>query len=300
MHSKSISNIVWAIDTLEQKQFQQGAEFLIGAMTRKTSAKVYPAHILSFPYVSGHESTDYDQAYLALAEKRLKQLPYEADNKLIQEGKVFLDHKGSVRNSVSLLVNYAKQISADAIVASTHSHSLIGRMLMGSFAETLLLQSDVPVITVNPATRIRESISKILFPTNFNTEFRSGFHKTLQICKDLGVESLSVFFQEPLVPLLGADQEYFQVLQQEDKIRKREANLWREWARDQGIQLEVHMNTVPGNVVDEIENYATKNNFDLIVMVSETKNSDGPQVGSTCRKIVRTAQCPVWTMKTKN
>jgi nucleotide-binding universal stress UspA family protein len=58
------------------------------------------------------------------------------------------------------------------------------------------------------------------------------------------------------------------------------------------------MDPQPGNVAEAIEDYASKYNFDLIAMVSQTLDTDVPRVGSVCRKVVRGAQCPVWTIKT--
>lgn len=298
MKKSPLSKIIWAVDTMEPKEFQKNAQFLIGALTRKAQAAVYPAHVLSFPYVKAGEPTDYEEAYLALAEKKLRNLPAESDNPQIQDGVVLIDKQGSVRDAVQLLLDYAKKKIAEAIVVSTHSRDAISRLFMGSFAETILLQSDLPVITVNPKTKVRESISKVLFPTTFSKEFRAGFQEAVRLCAALGTGRLTLLYQEPLIPMVGASHEFFEILEKENQARRYESNLWRDWAQKHGVHIEVHMDNVPNNVAEAIEDYATKHNFDLIVMISETKDADGPRVGSICRKVVRSAECPVWTMKT--
>jgi nucleotide-binding universal stress UspA family protein len=297
MQSPFFSKIVWAIDTMEPGDFQKNARFILGSLVRKTSANVYPVHVLNFPYASSGEAETYEEAYLALAEKRLKKLPEEADLPQIQTGKVLVNRTGSLRHAVELVLEYALQKEADAIVVSTHSRGTVSRLFMGSFAENILLQSEIPVITVNPQTTIRESVSKVLFPTTFSKQFRTGFQKTVQLCAILNV-GLTLFYKEPFIPMVETFPEFNKVLEQEARKRREEADRWRDWAKQYNVPIEIRMDTNPGNVAEEIEAFASKNNFDLIAMVSQTLDSDIPRVGSICRKVVRSAHCPVWTIKT--
>lgn len=46
------------------------------------------------------------------------------------------------------IIKYARDNEIDLIVLATHGRSGIGRMLMGSVAETLLRKSECPVLTV--------------------------------------------------------------------------------------------------------------------------------------------------------
>lgn len=283
-----IKKIVWAVDALEQPGLQQNTYFLLGALARETGAEIFPVHILTFPY---------QEAALALAEKRLKSLSEDADIAQIRPGKIFIDRTNLRRNAVALVHEYALDKQADVIVAATHSRGALSRLFLGSFAETLLLQSEIPVITVNPGTQVRERISNVLFPTTFDKKFRAGFQRTVQLCAALDAR-LTVYYKEPFIPMMEVSQELVDVLAEMDRDRKAEAKLWQDWAQRQHVPMETRMDIVPGDVAKEIEAYARSHNMDLIVMVSETTDLDAPRVGSLCRKVVRQAHCPVWTMKT--
>lgn len=290
-------NIVWAVDTMESPEFQQNAQFVIGSLVRKTEAKVWPIHFLTYPFARPLNLRLYEEAYLALAEKRLAELAGNSDIPQMRNGKVVVNIKGAVRGAVAMLIEYAEEKHADAIVVSTHSRGAVAKFFMGSFAETLLLESPIPVITVNPHSKVREKISKVLFPTTLAEKFRPAFENVVKMCASLGA-SLTLLYKEPFIPMLEPSYELFRYLEQEAANRQKHAERFREWAKPYHVPIEVHMDTVPGNVASEISSYASEHNFDLIVMVSESNDFEGPRVGSICRKVVRASDCPVWTIKT--
>ncbi len=298
MESPLIRKIVWAVDVTEPEEFQNNSKFLLGALARETSAEILPLHVLRFPMASAGERTDYEDAYMALAEKRLRELPEKSDIPQMKIGEILVERTGRLRKAVEKIIAYAREKEADAIVVSTHSRGAVSRFFMGSFAESLLLQSEIPVITVNPLAKVRESISRVLFPTTFREEFRAGFQSTVKLCA-LFDASLTLLYKEPYIPMVGDGfPEYYRVLEEEARKRANEASQWREWANERGVPVELRMDSQPGNVAETIEDYASQHNFDLIVMVSQTLEADVPRVGSICRRVVRGSQCPVWTMKT--
>jgi nucleotide-binding universal stress UspA family protein len=297
MKKQFFNRIIWAVDTLEPVEFQRNALFVIGALTRESDAQIYPVHVLSFPYVNSTVGSDFTEAYLALAEKRLKELGERSDLPNMHKGKVLFDNDGSTRKSVEHLLEYAFEKDADAVVASTHSRGAVSRLFMGSFAETLLLKSEIPVITVNPRTRVRERISKILYPTAFYEESRAGFERAVELSSFLGA-GLTLYYKEPYIPLFEPSAELYKALDRQATEREQEANRCREWAKQFHVPLEIHMDKQPGNVAESIVSFASDHNFDLIAMVSETNDFEGPRVGAVCRNVVRAAECPVWTMKT--
>lgn len=288
--------IIWAVDTMEPVEFQTNAQSILGALAREMDAEIYPVHIYSYLMPNSDPASNYEQAYLALSEKRLAELK-DSDVPQMKAGKVLIERDATVRAAVNRLLSYSEEEGADGIVVATHSHGIVTKFFLGSFAETLLLQSDIPVITVNPKTKVREKISKVLFPTPFYEKFRAGFEKTLELCAALG-SSLTVLYKEPFIPMLDGSPELFRWLNEEADRRKREADRYRDLAEVRNVPIEVRIDSRPGNVADEISSYAKAHNCDLIAMVSQTSQFEGPRVGSVCRKVVRTAPCPVWTFKT--
>ncbi len=66
--------------------------------------------------------------------------------------------------------------NAEVIVASTHGRRGFQRLRLGSFVESLMISSKVPVLVVNQNTRVPKTVSTIFFPTDFS----GGSRKALQ------------------------------------------------------------------------------------------------------------------------
>jgi nucleotide-binding universal stress UspA family protein len=217
----------------------------------------------------------------------------------MREGKVLINVNGTVRDAVEILINFAQSKNADVIVASTHSRGTVERLFMGSFAESLMLQSSIPVGTVNPHAKVRERIRKVLFPSPLTKNFRQAFEIAVRLCKNLDA-GLTLYYKEPFIPMLEASYEFVKYMEQDAIERKNEADRWREWAAQSQVPVELCFDARPGNVADEISGFIGTNNFDLVIMVSQTTDVGGPRVGSICRKVVRGAACPVLMLKTSD
>lgn len=279
--------VVWAIDASESDEFLRNARTFVNTLRSDSSTEIFAIHILKFPYAHSAESTLLEESYLKKAEERMKEFP---------NAKILIDRKGTYRSSIDLVNQFARGLGAEAILVSTHSRGALSRFFLGSFAESLLLQSDIPIITVNPGTKVRESLKRVLFPTTFEKTFFAAFQNAVRVCSAFKAD-LTVFYKEPFVPMMEDSTEVKTVLESESARRKSEARRWQEYAQRYQVPLTVHMDTIPGEVADEIESFSRENDFDLIMMVSEALAPNGPQVGSLSRKIVRAAPCPVWTMK---
>lgn len=97
MKTPFFENIVWAVDTMESQEYRQNAEFVIGAFTRSSPTKVWPIHILLYPFANPKSATTFEEAYLALSEKRLTKLADDSDLPQMQKGSVFINREGSIR-----------------------------------------------------------------------------------------------------------------------------------------------------------------------------------------------------------
>lgn len=293
MKNPNFKNIVWAIDTAEPLEFLRNAEFILGSLVRGTSAKVFPVHI--FSKLSKVDSDLYEEAYKALAEKRMAQIAQNSDMPNLNAGKILTVHGTSVRTAANALLDFARENQADALVLSTHSRGIVEKFFLGSFAETLLLRSQIPLITVNPKSKVREKISKILMPSTFEPALRPSFERVLDLCSSLDA-SLTVFYKEPFVPMLEISYELLQLLEAEALKRKNEGEHYRELAQKRNVRLEICIDPKPGRVSDAIVDYSAGQSIDLIAMASHATDV-GPHIGSVCRKVVRSAECPVWTFR---
>lgn len=295
MKSTAMKRIVWSIDAFENPDHHRNALFLLGSLSRATQAEILPVHVLGHPFADPKGASDFEEAYKALAEKRMSELSKTSDIATMEAGRVLINRESSIRSSVERLLEHARTVSADAIVVATHSRTGLQRMLMGSFAETLLLKSEIPVITVNPQSRIREKVQNILFPTTFDPRFRPGFEKAAALTRALDAK-LTLIYKEPYVPLAYTSPLVQQHLERETAERKSRAKEWAIWAAQFGAPVITHYDERPGNVACAIEEFAEVNDIDMVAMVSEAEPLTGTLTGSTCRQVVRSALCPVWVI----
>jgi nucleotide-binding universal stress UspA family protein len=293
--SDYFKNIIWAVDTIEGKEFQNGPMAVLGALARSTQAAVEPVHILNPPYAT-QGATEFREAFQGLAEKRMFELCQGSDIPTMSAGKVLINPSYSSGAAVKALIDYAEKRNADAIVVATHAKTGIPRFFLGSFAESLLLKSTVPVLTVNPATKVRERISKILFPTTFRSPFRSGFNQAARLAKILDAR-LTVLYKEPALPIGYATLDLRDYIVKEAAEREKQAKEWQDWAARFNVPVDIHLDNVPGNVPEAIDSYAREKDFDLIVMVSQADPVLVTLAGSMARQMVRSAPCPVLVMR---
>ncbi|MGE0526596.1 MAG: universal stress protein [Bdellovibrionales bacterium] len=294
---ETFKKVVWAVDALESPEHHTYAMHLLGALVRPTNAKVYPVYILSSPYaqIESMPPTDFEQAFQALAEKRLLELVNQSDLTGIAQGKVLVNRSGSIRKDVQCLVEHAKKAGADAIVVATHARKGLSRFFLGSFAETLAMYSPIPIITINPESKVRERISNILFPTTFHSRLRPGFERAVQLAKALDAR-LTLYYKEPVVPTSNMTAEIYNYIAQENAARAKRAEEWQAWAVHMGVLTDVEFDKRPGYLISAIADLAKEKNFDLIAIASEADPALTVLMGSVARQVIRGAECPVWVI----
>jgi nucleotide-binding universal stress UspA family protein len=298
MKSIFFQKIIWPVDVLDDPKNQKEVMYSLGALTRPTEAKIEPVYVLGPPYaqVGADVSANIEQAYYALAEKRLHELADRFDMPNMAQGKVLVNRMGTVRKDVRALLDYAKQTDADLIVVATHARRGLARMILGSFTETLVLNSTIPVVTVNPEAKARERISSILLPTTFDTHLRPSFERIVEFAKILGA-SLTLFYKEPDIPFKAMSLEIYRYLDAELLKKKSTAKQWQDWSNEYGVPTQLIIDQQPGHPIQAIEQLAIETNCDLIAIPTQTDPVSDAVSGSIARGIMRTAPCPVWVSK---
>src|SRR5262249_7246233 len=90
----------------------------------------------------------------------------------------------SLRAAIQELLKYARQIGAELIAVGTSSKKGATRFLFGSFAETLVLQSEIPVFLVSPKMKAVSSFKHIFFPHDGSDKAREAFDRVLVVAKE--------------------------------------------------------------------------------------------------------------------
>lgn len=184
------------------------------------------------------------------------------------------------------IVRTAKNLRADLIVMGTHGRHGWRRALLGSVTETVLHQTDRPLITVTPGiftAAHAPSIRTVLCPVNFTYIARASLHHACGIAAAFDAELVIVYVAEGIQPPRLPEVEAAFGLWVEPALRGR--------AR---YRLSV---AGEGNPAEGVLGAAADVSADLIVLGAQHRFfSDATVIGSTTERITRFARCPVMTV----
>jgi nucleotide-binding universal stress UspA family protein len=209
-----------------------------------------------------------------------------------------------MHDGVDRISELAQRWKADLIVASTHARKGVKRWILGSFAETLLYYSSMPVFMVNPNWNEANRFRHILFPTDFSDESAEAFNQVLRVARTLSC-TVTLFHKliyslpllSPLPPSVYPL--YMEAFDRELKTRTQDIGNWASVAKKAGVKiLTVIDNKEDGSVADAIlERMKQKPGF--IALASRSGPAKTSVMGSTTRKLVRSAASPVWVLHPK-
>lgn len=311
--SESPKKIVWAVDAFSDAgSSQQHAVEAIRCLQSlgkvRGSVKVQPIHILSPAELnlSPEFIGPWVEEYRPAVQKALDQLIVGLDLEGIEKPRILTQGAASTRKAADQLAEFAQQIGADMILVSSHGRTGMSRLLLGSFAETLLLRSVVPVMVVGPQTQNVCHLEQLLFPTDFGSQSKNTFKRVVALAREYGAQlTLYHAISRPVEPvfqsgvyLLGSPwipvQEYYN---REFARRERHAQGWARWARHQGVETEVVIDTETTNIADAIVRLARDRGIGWISMAAHNGPIASALLGSVTRQVVRLAPCPVWVLR---
>lgn len=206
--------------------------------------------------------------------------------------------KPSLTASVDALIQFAIKESASLILVSSRARKGIDRLALGSFAETLVLRSPVPVLIVNPSAKAHQKLTTILYPTDFSNASKKGFDRILTMAQRLGMQIL-IFHKMKLPyvsPPLGlmiptVSREALRELKDE---RLATAKQWAKRAELSGTRTKFHVDSRGGAPLDSILKASRTLGPKAIVGITSQSGPLGAAVlGSLTRQILRSAACPV-------
>jgi nucleotide-binding universal stress UspA family protein len=197
-------------------------------------------------------------------------------------------------------------MNADLIVVPSHARKGLGRFFMGSFAESLIQYSHVPVLVLRPQAHVSDRIQSILVPTQFGTKAKAVYRRIVEQAKGLGARIVLFHtIPHPVEPILQSGaylaggswipvQAYFSA--ESDRHRRR-AEAWARWAENQGVSVEVIVDAQGSDIGDSIVYLAKSRKVDLVAMESRSGPIASALLGSITRHVIRNAPCPVWVYR---
>ena len=300
--TRTPQRIIWAVDAdMEDKALFQKTVKTIRAWTRDSSVTIAPVYVLSPDQVClpteffGEMHDELKTTGRGKLEKALEKISLPG----LEPTTVIVSPNYSLRSAVHELVSHARNEGATLIVASTLSKKGVTRFLFGSFAETLVLQSDIPVLLISPKTQPVSKVSHILFPTDLSDKAREVFHTVLSLAADQKakltlfhkVEYLNSFSSPAFTPEI-----YHKCLDQDLERRRVGLAKLAQLASGRGVAVDIVTNTSGSSIVESIVKTARRMKVDLIALASQTGPVTTALLGSVTRQLVRRSSAPVWVV----
>lgn len=268
--SHPLSRLVWAIDPFSEDEALQASTIkFLKAISQAGKTSIEPVSI-----VEG----DLQAVALEKLTKFLKRakLPRQSDVE------VLVQSDRSLTKAVLRLVAYAKQIGAGGIVVSTQASKGATRFLLGSFAETLILESDVPTIAISPKAKVGSRPKEIMFPSDFSERSRDVFGDVLRLASTFGAKVVLFHREENALETEGKEAPFVAA------------------ASAARVPLQVLVSAKGTSTAKAILDLAKQRGSDLVAMVSHGAPAPARVVvGSTTRQVLRAATCPVWVVHPK-
>jgi nucleotide-binding universal stress UspA family protein len=302
--------IIWAVDPFASLlQLQRSAALTIRSIqegSRKATI-VQPVyfsvqHPRSIPRAA---LPSYHKTVASDASDRLKQISKKIHISHLKPMEVIPSNTHSVKQLTDALLSYANAENADLIVVSSRTRKGPSRWFMGSFAETLLLYSSIPVMVVNPTWKNRGSrFHRVLYPTDFSEASYLAFLDVLPLIERWNAKLLifhKVTYELQSVAKFAVvpNFEHFQKEAHESYLKslRDKAETWQLEAKHYGVNSSVQFDySTSGKVADRILNVA-KRKAEVIAIAATSGIKKTKFLGSVTRRIIRESPCPVWVLR---
>jgi nucleotide-binding universal stress UspA family protein len=292
MKKPHIENILVPIDFSEMSiQAIETAK----SLARRFDSNIHLAHIHEFSFPAGFMAAPDPIMCLPIS------APEESEKKIAAQLRTLATKFGlstancHVRTGVPAfdeLCRLANELRADLIVTSTHGHSGLKHVLLGSTAERLVQHSSCPVFVARKSGR---KFDKILVPVDFSGCSLAGLTYAIQFAERFAARII-VFHAVHLGYAYTSDGYAMYDLSALTKAVCKDADRqMSEFVREATFGC-VKFETVirVGPPVQEICEFARGQDVDLIITPTHGRTGfEHILIGSTAEHVVRHARCPV-------
>lgn len=302
---QSKNKVIWAVDAFSKDLglFRKMAGFL-KAWVKGSDRIIEPVYVLSPDQVripseifSSLATESEAQAKIAIHHtlQGIK-LPHS-------EPKFLKSNDFSLRTAVKTLVDYARASDAEFIALGTQSKQSVSRFLFGSFAESLLVYSDIPILMLTPECKPVTALKKMVFATDFSDASKAAFQQALDVAEEHRL-SVTLFNRveyscDKTMELIRNNSEYQRQLDEDLERRSRAIEEMAALAHARGIKINVIINRKPSSVsiAQSILEVTAARKGNLIAVAAESGMNRSTLLGSVAREVVRKSSIPVWVIR---
>jgi nucleotide-binding universal stress UspA family protein len=237
-------------------------------------------------------------------EKVCSQWLKEFENLHPSRCKILFEPNGSATRAVKEVIAFSSAKSADGILVGTHARRGVARALLGSFTESLVVLSKIPVLVLNPDSRIHRE-GPVVFCTDCGASPRTLAH-AIATAKRLGTglvfltvldESRRLAEFASQLAVVGAPMSVVAPPEQDLERSKSWFESALRAAKKEGVKAQcVSLNSTRGIAHHALE-YLESHPPACIVVSARSGRFASTLLGSVTRQLIRGAPCPVWVVK---
>ena len=300
-----MKKIIWSIDPFSDIHhgLNRSSEVL-KLLQKKYNCQIQPVYVLSLrtvPWVGNVTPPPLKKLnpqIITACEKwinktKIKTLP----------PKILVSQDTSRGSEVKKLLSFSKKFKADTILVNTHARKGMSRILLGSFAETLLTHAKIPLLFVSPNTKPIKKLDKAIFATDFSKKSKKALQLFCKLTKGL-VKSISLLNE--MTHTLGAFQQssmtlpegsfisYDEFIDLEKKVRQKKSASFLKLVKTFKLKSLLKIETNAGTLSENIIEFSKNQRADMLALASESGTVSSLVLGSTARNVIRLSDRPVW------
>jgi nucleotide-binding universal stress UspA family protein len=244
--------------------------------------------------------TDVQPIFIHSGSVQLGNLSNQPPLKAFADLKVLHLAAAGRKREVEALLAYAKEQNADLIALVSQGKATLEKKLLGSFAETLLLRAEIPILFLEEEVRIKHS-NKVLFATDFSEASNETFNLFLSHVK-LQKPEIILFNAIQLPQFYAAGPVYSHAIKVLPQNYWDEQQQWAEkkgrelvsLAEAQGFQVRLEICNQVFSIENSIHEIVRREKVKLVAMASVSNPTQRFLLGSVSRSILRTRIKPIW------
>ena len=219
---------------------------------------------------------------------------------------ILVENQLKLSASAKALANYAQKSEAYAILVGTHGKSGLGRVLLGSFAETLLYQAKTPVLLVNRHLKPPKALRHFLFASDFSKESKNVFEKFCVFLQPLRA-AVTVYHSVPKpFSWATAAAKYLlksrtlsqaQYLREVAKETSQKGEDFKLIAGANGVPCKVVLGADSADTGTSILRKARRLKVDAVGLANQTGRWETALLGSASRGLLREGRFLIWILR---